>query len=117
MKDLFFKILEESNIPPLKKTFLFEKTYEIDFQLYEEKTRHYRVEFVVEENWKAAVRSEIKKFKNTLTPLFKKKLICNSIKFEISEKIPNKLTDREKQQRALDLLSEWKENQRSFGPP
>ena len=47
MKDVFFKILEESNIPPLKKTFLFEKTYEIDFQLYEEKTRHYRVEFVV----------------------------------------------------------------------
>ena len=113
-KKIFFEILEESNIPPLKKTFLFEKTYEIDFKLYEEKSRHYRVEFVVEESSKTAVRSEIKKFKNTLTPLFKKKLICNSVKFEISEKIPNELTDREKQQRALDLLSEWKENQRGI---
>ena len=81
-KKIFSEILEESNIPPLKKTFLFEKTYEIFFELYEEKNRHYRVEFVVEENWKAVVRSDLKKLKKELTSLFKKKLICNSVKFE-----------------------------------
>ena len=111
---IFHQILWESSIPRKTQSLLLDKTYEINFDLYEDKSRHYRVEFVVEESSKTAVRSEIKKFKNTLTPLFKKKLICNSIKFEISEKIPNKLTDREKQQRALDLLSEWKENQRSL---
>ena len=109
-KKIFFEILEESNIPPLKKTFLFEKTYEIDFKLHEEKSRHYRVEFVVEENWKAAVRNDLKKFKKVLTSSIKKKLICNSVKFEVTGKKPNEMTQREKYELALKNLREAKEN-------
>ena len=109
-KKIFSEILEESNIPPLKKTFLFEKTYEIFFELYEEKNRHYRVEFVVEENWKAVVRSDLKKFKKELTPLFKKKLICNSVKFEVTGKKPNEMTQREKHELAWKNYREAKEN-------
>ena len=109
-KKIFFEILEESNIPPLKKTFLFEKTYEIDFKLHEEKSRHYRVEFVVEENWKASVIGDLKTFKKTLTSSIKKKLICNSVKFEVTGKKPNEMTQREKYELALKNLREAKEN-------
>ena len=110
-KKIFFEILEGIDISPFKKSLFLKQIYEINFELYEEKSRHYRVEFVVEDIWENFVRSELEKLKRKLTPLFKKKLICNSIKLEVTGKKPNELTKREKHQMALNKLSEFKEEE------
>ena len=82
-KKIFLEILEGLKVPELSKTSLLEKIYEINLKPYGEETRHYIVEFIVEERSKAALESDIKKFKRKLISSLKKKLFCESIKFEI----------------------------------
>ena len=44
-KKIFFEILEGIDISPFKKSLFLKQIYEINFELYEEKSRHYGLIF------------------------------------------------------------------------
>ena len=89
-KKIFSEILEELNISELIKSSLIEKIDQVNIETYGEYTYSDRgcvVKYIVEERWKEAVESEIKKLKRKkLISAFKKKFISGTVKFEIIEK-------------------------------
>ena len=98
MKDIFFEILEKSDINPFKKSFLkinvkeviFEPSPSLDYEELKEGKkdfRHYDIYLVVEKKWKAYTEQYIKQaIKPLMTEAFKKKLCCDSVSFGILEK-------------------------------
>ena len=109
-KKIFFKILEELNIPELIKSSLLEKIDQLNIDTYGDYTYSDRgcvVKCIVEERWKEAVESEIKKIKRKkLISAFKKKFISGTVKFEIIEKETFELT--------LNKEKKFKENNKDF---
>jgi len=108
-KKIFFEILEELNISELIKSSLLEKIDQVNIDTYGAygySSRQCIVQCIVEERWKEAVESEIKKLKRKkLISFFKKKFI-SPVHFEIIGKETNQLT--------LERVKEFKENKKNF---
>ena len=109
-KKIFFEILEELNISELIKSSLLEKIDQVNIETYGEYTYSDRgcvVQYIVEERWKEALESEIKKLKRKkLISAFKKKFISGTVKFEIIGKETLELT--------LKKAKRFKENYKEF---
>ena len=105
-KKIFFKVLEELDISELRKSSLLEKIDQVNFESIG-MTREYVIKCIVEEKWKEAVESEIRKLKRKkLYSTFKKKLITESVHFEIIGKETLELT--------LKKAKRFKENYKEF---
>ena len=109
-KKIFSEILEKLNISKLIKSSLLEKIDQVNIETYGEYTYSDRgcvVQYIVEERWKEAIESEIKKLKRKkLISAFKKKFISGTVKFEIIGKETLELT--------LKKAKRFKENYKEF---
>ena len=89
-KKIFSEILEELNITKVIKSSLLEKIDQVNIETYGDYTHSDRqciVQCIVEERWKEAVESEIRKLKRKkLISAFKKKFISGAVNFQIIEK-------------------------------